>query len=109
MDINDARKYLYEQHFDLLILDIQLPIQIGREIKRSGGTILLKEISTVDRLKKPEHVIGITSFEDAKEENESVFYSHLWSIVNYNSATVDWKTQLLTKIGYLVSLNKHII
>ncbi|NEW00660.1 response regulator [Bacillus megaterium] len=77
LDIDDARKLIHQVQFDLLILDIQLPMVIGKDVKRTGGVTLLNEINQIDRIKKPLQIVGITSFDDAKLESEDSFYNYL--------------------------------
>lgn len=107
IDIHDARNLLYKTHFDLLILDIQLPSTIGDAIKSTGGTILLNEIISIDKIKKPNYIVGITSFEDAKVENEEDFFDHLWSIIKFDPTTDHWKEQLINKINYILSIKEQ--
>ncbi|NEW00548.1 response regulator [Bacillus megaterium] len=109
LDIDDARKLIHQVQFDLLILDIQLPMVIGKDVKRTGGVTLLNEINQIDRIKKPLQIVGITSFDDAKLESEDSFYNYLWSIIKYNPSTEDWKSQLKNKLRYLVKTKKQSV
>lgn len=109
VDINSARKKLYKHQYDLLIIDIQLPNKLGTEIHASGGRTLLNEIFNVDKLFKPDHIIGITSSEETKRDSNDFFEEHLWCILECNPAYEKWKKRIKNKIKYLLkNKNKKI-
>jgi nucleoside phosphorylase len=104
LGLDDARKNLYLNEFDLLILDIQLPKSIGGDVNKDGGITLLNDIKVIDNMKKPLHIIGITS--QGIEEYGEVFQENTWTIIECNQSEF-WKTQLRNKIGYIMKFKKQ--
>jgi nucleoside phosphorylase len=107
LGLDDARSKLYLHDFDLLILDIQLPKAIGGNVNKDGGITLLNDIKTIEKMKKPLHIIGITSHEDSIKEYEGVFQENTWTIIECNH-TDYWKTQLKNKLSYIIKYKTQI-
>ncbi|WP_459477358.1 phosphorylase family protein [Clostridium saccharoperbutylacetonicum] len=102
LDLANARRLLSEKQFDLMILDICLPIRHGDDCKEDAGIKFLEELNTSIRLKKPFHIIGITSHKDLKERFERTFLDELWVIIQYEEQYSQWQKQLRNKIKYLL-------
>jgi CheY-like chemotaxis protein len=59
----EARRY------DLLVLDINLPLRRETQPVRDGGLRLLKQLQLGGpRLKYPEHIIGLTEYPELYDE-----------------------------------------
>lgn len=101
LGLDDARKQLVLYKFDLLILDIQLPKRIGESVNKDGGITLLNDIKVIDKIKKPSHIIGISSHVDSVREYGKIFQDNTWTIIECNQ-TEYWETQLKNKISYII-------
>lgn len=107
-DLVNARRLLEQRNFDLLILDLQLPERFGDVTQEVAGSDFLAEIKTSQRLKKPFHIIGLTSHENLfKEYNES-FYNDVWVLLHYVVNESTWSEQLKNKINYLIQSKREI-
>ena len=99
----DARKLLAEVQFDLLILDIALPMRADDKPDRRGGIRLLEEIVAGSRLRLPLSVVGLTGFEDLYHEFGHQFHSRLWTLDRYDASDTGWLDRLRAKVSYVVA------
>jgi len=78
---SDALKKMSEVKFDILFLDIQLPSALGESIEEDGGLNLLEMADIHSSIKKPTHIIVITSHESSYEKHKKFFYEKGWVIL----------------------------
>jgi nucleoside phosphorylase/CheY-like chemotaxis protein len=102
-DAMQARQVLGEQYFDLLILDLLLPLRAADEPELKHSTDLLREISFGGTLKKPNFIIGITADGDAGLAARPVFADQLWTIVEVDETSDGWIQRILNCVSYLCS------
>ncbi|MBG6110987.1 nucleoside phosphorylase/CheY-like chemotaxis protein [Flavobacterium sp. CG_9.10] len=98
LDSFDAKKKLKENFYDLLILDIAIPLRKSETIDLEGGIKLLKEIHERDFYKIPSHIIGLTINEEVFSKATSEFGNHILSVIRYSLTDVEWQKKLLTGV-----------
>jgi CheY-like chemotaxis protein len=98
----DAREKLSGTMFDLLILDIKLPLRKGEDPDRKGGMNLLTEITLSPRFKSPPHVIALTGFEDLRKEFQAKFNNGYWTIDLYDPSDIGWRDRLRARAEYVL-------
>ncbi|GAB6097205.1 response regulator [Desulfatiferula olefinivorans] len=76
----DALKKIKGQLYDILIIDIQIPDELGGDINPYGGKDLLDYIYLNEELIKPTHILGITSHKDSYNDCIDSFTSMGWSL-----------------------------
>lgn len=103
----DARRSLSEHKYDLLVLDVALPMRAEDEPDRRGGLRLLDEMVERDIYKKPLSVVGLTGFEDLHREVSDQFRSRSWTLEYYSPSENDWLARLKARIQYIVSQSKE--
>jgi CheY-like chemotaxis protein len=96
IDFVSAQEQLIGFQYDLLILDINLPIRSGEKPSFDIGKNLLNEINRKSSLQSPFYIISLTQFEEATFEMNGI-----WKTVTYNPETTEWKLPI-------VELIKHI-
>lgn len=96
-----AREFLSGTQYDLLILDIRLPMRPGEEPDRRGGISLLSEITLSRRFRKPTHVVALTGYEELRREFETKFNNGQWSIEIYDQSDIGWRERLVAKAAYI--------
>lgn len=64
-NVVDALKLLSEHKYNLLLLDLALPMRSKEEPLVDGGKKILRDISASDSYVPPDHIIGITSYDEA--------------------------------------------
>ena len=100
---NQAKSYLRDNYFDLLILDVVLPKRDGDTPEFGNGLSLLDEISRRPTYKKPEKIIGITSHISDIEAFRNKFDAYCFSIIEASEANNLWKKNLIDAINYTMS------
>jgi len=96
-----ARERLAATQYDLLILDIKLPMRDGDEPDRKGGMTLLTEITLSSRFLRPSHVIALTGFSDLRSEFHAKFNDGHWTIDTYEPSEFGWRDRLTAKTEYI--------
>lgn len=84
IDSFSAQLKLKSFKYDLLIVDLLLPIRKGESPTPHGGELLLKEISRNKTLIPPSIIVGITQFEEYQEK-----FSSLWKLLFFNKNNWD--------------------
>lgn len=97
----DARKRLAQEKFDLLIVDILLPLRPEEPPEDRHSRELLQEILETDALGKPRQIIGLTAYPDAANKVEPFFKEHLWTIIGYTDGNDSWIQQIANCVTYL--------
>jgi nucleoside phosphorylase/CheY-like chemotaxis protein len=100
---SDARRALTETVFDLLILDIALPMRAGDTPDRRGGLKLLQEVLDRQIFKLPQSVFGLTGFEELYDELAGYFHSQAWTLDYYSSSDQSWSDRLRAKANYIIA------
>src|SRR5580704_12367770 len=87
--------------YDLLILDLVLPIRDGEAAAETGGKQILSEIIDGTTCKRPSHIICLTAFEDISGVLRDEAEKTLVHIVIYKDSDPKWKTTLEAKAQYV--------
>ncbi len=93
IDSISAQIQLKQTKYDLLIVDLLLPLRPNQEPVPNGGELLLKEISRNKTLKTPTIIVGITQFEEYKSN-----FSSIWKLLFFNDS--NWITELTEVIKH---------
>lgn len=91
-----GQRKLMEKKYDLLILDMQLPIRIQEAIIDNAGQNILEDLFTDDSSKMPNGVVVLTEHEAIKE-NLLEEYPDVAAIL-YDASSVKWKESLERKV-----------
>lgn len=103
----DGKKKMIENHFDILLLDLNMPLTIGGPNIEEGGFTLLFEIVNDVRIHKPDDVIILSKYEDLlKRASKKVDISH-FSQLNYDVLSDEWRDVLSSKIDYFHCLKTN--
>ena len=94
LEVKQAIQKLQMNQYDLVIIDIQLPNELGSKTIDNGGIDLLKCIHSMDRIKKPSHILGLTSHNESIEDHQSQFSDYLWALLKYDKSSNVWKEQI---------------
>ena len=99
-----AARELRAQRFDVMILDITLPITDDGDPQQLGGVELLEDIVRHPaEYGPPSHTIGITAYADVHERCGRQFASWMLSIALYDPSTVEWENALRARIEHILS------
>ena len=103
----DAANLLRQGHFDLMILDIQLPNKPGEETKRDGGMALLQNLLTRPGLNRPAHIIGLTEYSDLVEIHKDYFTAKMWYLIKYSVSSDKWTLPLGQRLLHIADTNSR--
>jgi len=99
--INAGRKLLCGNDYDLLLLDLVLPLNDGEEPDREEGPKFIDEIYTNERINIPNQIIGLTQYDEFYSELKERFENKVWYLLKYEQSKNDWITRLQYKIIHL--------
>ena len=101
--IKTGRRRLYEKSFDLLLLDLVMPIDDEGDASSENSIEFLNQIYINNRVKIPIHIIGFSQFDDAIATESAEFDDKLWHLIKFDYQNSDWKNKLKSKINHLIS------
>jgi nucleoside phosphorylase/CheY-like chemotaxis protein len=99
--VSDAIDSLSAHKYDVLILDINLPIRKGESARLDGGMKVLEAINQGGQIQKPSHIIGLTAYSNLQQQYSAVFEEGMWHLVTYSAASTDWAEGLKKKLMYI--------
>jgi nucleoside phosphorylase/CheY-like chemotaxis protein len=100
--VTEATTKLREHPFDLMIVDLQLPMRPGQDPVPEGGVRLMQAISQKGaRLTTPTHIVGLTAFAELESSTKPFFDEGLWHLVRYESSSDEWVRQIGRKIIHI--------
>ena len=99
IDYANGLSELRNKVFDLLILDISIPMKTSGNVDPEGGLKLLRELTSRQIYNQPTHIIGLTAHQDIFEKAQAEFETNLLSIINYSVTDIQWQEQLKTGVG----------
>jgi len=98
----EARSRLRAEMFDLVVVDIALPVRAGEKIEWDGGLRLLEDVFSRDSYRKPAHVVGLSAYPHICARYEAWFAERLWHLLRYNQSGNAWEHRLGKLANYLV-------
>lgn len=78
----EALKIMKESQVDLLVLDLQIPADLGLEVDQVGGKQLLEYVELNDGVLKPAKVVALTAHIDSYEQCHAFFGSRGWALLH---------------------------
>lgn len=104
-----AKKLLKENQYDLLILDLVLPLETGFEPMPKNGIGLLNDLQRNSNLKSPFYLFGLTEFDDKKDEYKCKFNDNMWHLINYDATSEDWSDKIKIFVHHLINARKSFL
>ena len=108
-DLNKGRKLLFSHQYDLLVLDLVLPTNIGEDIVPDRGAHFIEEFDRYARLNKPLVIIGLTAYEDQFENMKQLYEDKLWALIQYRQESTDWQVTLQRAVQKAFDLRTAIM
>lgn len=104
--INDARKIMIEEVFDLVLLDLVMPNYTGEEPNKDDAPKFIDEIYSNPSIKIPNQIIGLTAYVDEFESMKLRFDDKVWHLFHYDIGNNDWRNKIKQKVFHLISNKK---
>jgi nucleoside phosphorylase len=99
-NVNEARRRMRENHYDLLIVDMNVPVALGTPPRQNGGIELLKLIRVDVKVRHPGQVIGITAKDDIFSDAEREMKMLSWTLCLYDPTSNEWEYVLKEKVEH---------
>ncbi len=96
-----ALRRIIENKYDLVIIDLLLPLRYGEQPSPDGGKNLLKEVNRNSNVKTPTFIIALTQYPEYKTN-----FSNIWPLLLYNYD--DWEQTILQIVKHIEKSNKYI-
>ncbi|MEO3864547.1 phosphorylase family protein [Rheinheimera fenheensis] len=100
-NVKDAKKLIAKIRYDLVILDINLPLSDDKHSEVGAGLDVLRFIKVNNKAKIPSYLFGLTAFDDGAQAAEKEFSSPLWKLVRFSFSDDTWKTPFREALVYL--------
>ncbi len=97
----EARNRLRANRYELVVVDMALPLREGDAPDREGGFSLLNEVCTRDIYQKPTNVVGLSAYSEICEQWEAWFRDRLWHLLHYDPSASAWSSRIGKLIAYL--------
>ncbi len=107
--VKEAKTLLYKKTFDLVILDLVLPVDSDDSPSPENGIKFLEEIQTSPQIKPPIHIIGLTGFTELRTEYSKIFTKYLWHLIEYKAEESNWQEQLKNIIYHLIKTRRDFL
>lgn len=105
---NEAAMMMRTRGYDLLVMDLNLPVREGAKPSEDGGNKLLRQIGRgAGNLKRPSFLVGVTAFESLAERNLSEFHSQGWALVKFEASSTQWEQTVATQCRHVLEVQSR--
>lgn len=107
--VKEARKALYSYNYDLMILDLVLPVEQNGECEATNGVNFLNEIQISPSINPPIHIVGLSGYKEQVLAFTEKFSMKLWNLIDYEENSTSWQDQLNSIIFHLVKTRQKFL
>lgn len=108
-NIARGREYLSEKYYDLLILDLVMPLYEDDEANHEEAPNFIDEIFDNPNIKEPNQIIGLTAYDEEYEALKLRFEEKLWKLIKYSETNANWKNKIKTSVFHLIRMKHHML
>jgi len=101
-----ARDRLQETYYDLLILDILLPLRPESEPEFQSSLDLLFELHEGNSYHKPGRILGITADKEIAGDATVHFEKQTWTVVEFSESSDEWINRTINCVSYILNEEK---
>lgn len=105
----EAKRLLYDEDYDLMLLDLVIPNEKDDDALPEVGIMLLDDIYSNPMIHPPIQIVGLTGFGELIGEYHQKFKQKLWHLINYEADSTNWQEQLKSVIFHLVKTREKFI
>lgn len=92
--VTEAKSYLKSKKYNILLVDLVLPIRAGQETSNASGIRLVEEICSRGRYYEPDIIVAISAYTDAASEFEGKFSKYTAKVINYSETNLNWQNDI---------------
>jgi nucleoside phosphorylase/CheY-like chemotaxis protein len=108
-DVKSAKRLIYKNPYDLMILDLVLPVDEDDEPSPKNGINFLSDIHSNPQVKPITHIVGLTGFSEHFKTYRNDFENRLWQLIDYKAEEVDWKEKLKNILFHLIKVRTEFL
>jgi nucleoside phosphorylase len=101
INIHDAYIKVTKNSYDLMLVDLNIPMRAGEEAKEDAGAEFVATLGNRAEIKRPTHIIGLTEFDGLAQRHRNMFHDRMWHILLLNRGFSDWSRKLRDHLMYL--------
>ena len=102
LDIKSARAKLFDVFYDLLILDLNMPEELGDVPSIEAGANFVEEIIDTKLIKKPADLIVLTAFDESAQIFKTKIELAGFFVLSYEPLSTEWMSILKSRVDYLM-------
>lgn len=103
---DEAYEKLKNQYFDLMILDILIPLYPESEAKHNYSQDLLVNLTRDPSLNKPGYILGITADKTLVDSTVEQFESNTRMVLEFSESQDEWINRTINCVSYIQNLNE---
>lgn len=108
--INSGRTELAKNQYDILILDLVMPLDDDQPIEEGGQSEkFVDEMKRIGRLKMPHYIIGLSQYQQKVDENADKFNRKIWKLIHYDLQQDDWIDLLQEAVDSIIITKKQLV
>lgn len=107
--INSGRTELARNQYDILILDLVMPLDDDQPIEEGGQSEkFVDEMKRIGRLKVPHYIIGLSQYQQKVDENADKFNRKIWKLIHYDLQQDDWIDLLQEAVDSIINTKNQL-
>jgi nucleoside phosphorylase/CheY-like chemotaxis protein len=93
-DVAGAKRELKTSQYDVLIVDIQVPIRFGEAAKVDGGIRLVEELTSGSSLNRPSYMLGLTQYDESFAAATQPLFRSFAGVLHALPDSTGWEVEL---------------
>ena len=102
LDLISAKEHLMRTFYDLLILDLNMPVEIGDASNMTAGVEFIDEIMSIQQVKKPLDILVLSAFDSSLQSFKEQVEKSGFVALHFDALSTDWHAVLHSKVNHLL-------
>jgi hypothetical protein len=108
-DCNTALSWMKQNHCDILILDLCIPVRFGENPDIQNGLTLLSEMQRADsKCNIPHRIVGLSAFAEGSPDLREHFEQDGWILIKYENSSNTWTTSVKRTLERELSVMRSV-
>ncbi|MBO9204626.1 MULTISPECIES: 5'-methylthioadenosine/S-adenosylhomocysteine nucleosidase family protein [Niastella] len=107
--IIEAKKLVEQKQFDILIIDLVIPLRKGEVPHPDNCCAFLEELETSPFLNPPLFVVGLTKFLELNDDSANFFEERLFHLLKYELSSMEWRGKLKKILFHLYKVKEDFL
>lgn len=102
LDLTGAKYRLSQQFYDLLVLDLNMPVELGDIPNMTAGIDFVDEITLTEKVKKPLDIMVLSAFDSSVKHFKEQVEKSGFVAMHFDETSRAWRDVLLSKVCHLL-------